>query len=394
MKVKFVFIVLFVLIFTGLIRAQVGLDSVLSSVARSNKTILASEKLRDLKILESRIGLNPVDPYVEYDYLKGSPATIGDQHELLIMQSFNFPTSYSKRNQLSKEKALRADLEFNAIRQDILLETKIVCVDLVYHRKYQNELLARKNATEKILLAFQTKLEKGDGTILDLNKARLTLVEIHKDFLENETKIRQLEDVLNTLNGGDAILFDDSTYFQVPDIGTFENLEKDYETNDPVRKILEQEQVIAKKQLELDKSLRFPKFELGYRYQDFPGQQFNGIHTGISIPLWENRNKVKSQRSRIIYADLEVEDHLVEHYSEIKKHYASWNTKKILLQEYEKVFSEQRNLELLEKALKLGEISSIEYFLEITFFYKAFDNYLITERDYYKTISELFKYKL
>lgn len=394
MKIKFVYSVLVLFVYAATCSAQTSIDSVLTSVSRSNKKILASEKLLESVILESRVGLYPANPYVEYDYLNGGPSTPGEQHELLIMQSFDFPSVYSRKNQLAKEKALSAEHQFNIVRQNILLEAKLVCVDLVYHRKVQSELLQRMKATEKISEAFRTKMEKGDGTILDVNKARILLVEIRKDLLRNQTAITQLEDVLLTLNGGDAIIFNDSDYFPEPEIGPFEKLENDYEANDPVRKLLAQEHSAAQKQLELNKAMRFPKFELGYRYQDFPGQQFNGIHSGISIPLWENRNRVKAQRSKVLFAELEVQDHRIEHYYEIKKAYSDWQTQGVLLKEYQAIFSEQKNIELLEKALRLGEISTIEYFLESSYFYNAFDNYLMTERDYYRSISELFKYKL
>jgi hypothetical protein len=37
----------------------------------------------------------------------------------------------------------------------------------------------------------------------------------------------------------------------------------------------------------------------------------------------------------------------------------------------------------LDKALALGHISTIEYFLESNYFYMAFTNYLQTENEYY-----------
>ncbi len=51
------------------------------------------------------------------------------------------------------------------------------------------------------------------------------------------------------------------------------------------------------------------------------------------------------------------------------------------------------NIELLEKSLNLGEISSIKYFMEISYFYQVYDDYLIIEKNYYKAVAELLKLK-
>ena len=52
------------------------------------------------------------------------------------------------------------------------------------------------------------------------------------------------------------------------------------------------------------------------------------------------------------------------------------------------------NTALLKKALRLGEITVIEYFLETSFYQNALLHYLKTEREYQVTVAELMQYKL
>ncbi len=52
------------------------------------------------------------------------------------------------------------------------------------------------------------------------------------------------------------------------------------------------------------------------------------------------------------------------------------------------------NIELLKKLKDLGEISMIEYFMEISYFYQVYDDYLMIEKEYYLALAELFKYRL
>ena len=150
--------------------------------------------------------------------------------------------------------------------------------------------------TEKLLGNFKIKLEKGDGTILDVNKVTIQLIEIKKKVKENEFVIDRLKTNLTSYNGGVPVSFEDTSYFEPPAMPLFVELEREYELADPLRKILEQDKSIAQHQIKLSKALSLPKFELGYHYQGILGQTYNGIHTGISIPLWENKNTVKAMK--------------------------------------------------------------------------------------------------
>ncbi len=161
-----------------------------------------------------------------------------------------------------------------------------------------------------------------------------------------------------------------------------------------MRKILEQEKIISKKQIEVSRALWLPKIEAGYHYQGILGQKFNGVHTVITIPLWENLNTVKVHQSKLLFADLELEAHRNEHYHEVKRLYDKFSNLKIILEEYQATFETLNSIPLLNKAVSLGQISIIEYFIEANYYVNAYVNYLQTEREYYEVIAELYKYQL
>jgi hypothetical protein len=52
------------------------------------------------------------------------------------------------------------------------------------------------------------------------------------------------------------------------------------------------------------------------------------------------------------------------------------------------------NKALLDKALRLGEITVIEYFLETSFYQNAVLHFLKTEHEYHGAVAEMMKYKL
>lgn len=391
---KIIYIILPLLISAMNVNGQTTIDSVLVNIAKNNKTIVANTKYWEAKKLEYQTGLTPYNPKVDYDYLIGTPSNAGNQTDFAITQSFDFPTVYARKKQLSNEQIKQAEFQLNANRQEVLLEAKIICIELIYRNKFNSELTTRKQNTEKWLTAFQKSLEKGQGNIMDVNKAKLQLIEINASFQENLSISNQLNQKLTELNGGVPIQFSDTAYSSFEFISDFETLEQEIEANDPVRKYLEQEKVIGQNEVSLSKSLTLPKIETGYHYQSILGQRFNGVHFGLTIPLWENKNIVKTQQAELILNEANLQDHINEHYYDIKQKYERMTNLKIILDEYQTLFSSLNNVELLDKSLSLGQISTIEYFMEMTYYYEALKNYLKTEMEYNKVVAELYKYQL
>ncbi len=140
--------------------------------------------------------------------------------------------------------------------------------------------------------------------------------------------------------------------------------------------------------------MALPKIEAGYRYQAILGEQYHGIHLGITIPLWENKNRVKFQEAQTLFSTVKIEDHKNQYYSKIQQLYEKYQNLNSTLIEYKQILDVDNNRELLDKSLRLGEISAIQYLMEINYFYSFFDKYLQLEKEYYLVIAELYKYQL
>ena len=229
---------------------------------------------------------------------------------------------------------------------------------------------------------------------MDVNKAKIQLLEIKKQFQDNVSEIAKLNEQLTSLNGGNPITFNDLAYFDVPVMADFETLEKEIEAQDYIRKTLEQEKVIAQKQIAVSKALSLPKMEVGYHYQGILGQTYNGIHTGISLPLWESKNRVKLEKAKMTFAETALTDHTNEHYYEIKQLYGRYESLKNILGDYEKINQSVEPIKLLDKALSAGQISVLEYFVELNYYNTTFNSYLEIEKEYYEVVADLLKYQL
>ena len=128
---------LLMLIITS-IKAQGNIDNVLLEIKKNNKSIKVNQQYVEAKKLQYKTGLTLKNPSIEYEYLNGSPANAGDQTDFLVVQSFDFPTAYSKKKQVAELQIEQTNFQLTAIRQTILLEAKKTCLELVYY--YKNRL--------------------------------------------------------------------------------------------------------------------------------------------------------------------------------------------------------------------------------------------------------------
>ena len=374
--------------------AQVSMEDVLVEIEKNNKTLQANAQNTEAQKMAFKSSNPLYNPNVEYDFMYGFPLNAGNQTDFLVNQAFDFPTSYGKRKQLAEGRSSQSDLQYSAGRQEILFEAQSTCIELIYRNKLQLQLQERKSFTEGLLASFEKRLNTGEGNILDVNKARLQLIEINKDYQLNLSQVNQLTQQLTGLNGGAEIAFPSTDYPQVAELEDFEALFTEIQAKDPTLKFIEMDIASSQKQLELSKALALPKLEAGYRHQAILGQRFNGFHLGTSIPLWENKYKVRQSEAELSTSGLKVLQYQNDKYSSSRQLYEKYLKLSTTLREYQSVLAALNSKDYLDKALAVGHISTIEYFLESNYFYMAYNNYLQTEFEYHATVAEILKFRL
>jgi outer membrane protein, heavy metal efflux system len=374
--------------------AQLEVDSIVQQVERNNKSIQANKKFWDAKRSEYKTRLTPYDPVMEYDYMWGSPANAGNQKDFSITQRLDFPSAYKRKKELSVQQVAQTELHQLVHRQDVLLETKLYALQVIYLNKKGAELNRRLINTQNLVNDYQKKLDKGDVIILDVNKAKLQLLNIQNDVRMNENEKQLILTKLSELNGGIPVTINDTIYPAHPHIPGFETLDSTIEANDPIIKVYEQEKKILERQIALQKAMNLPKIETGYHSQGILGQSYKGIHAGISIPLWENKNKLNATRSNLEYANFNAETHRLEHRFQNRQYYEQLDVRRKMLQEYEQLLSTLNNTTLLNKALVLGQITIIQYFYDESFYFSAYDRYLQAEWEYQQAVARLYKFRL
>ncbi len=374
---------------------QNGLETTLASIEKNNKSITANTQYWKSRDLGYKTGLSLPDPSAGFDFLAGFPKGTSQQTELTIVQGFESPSAYKRRRELSALQIGKGQNYLATERQEILLTAKLTYINLIFLNKKLAALSSRSLKTERLLYNLQNKLDQGEGNILDVNKARLQLLDVQNELRLTEAKKDELLVQLQELNGGNPIVVNDTIYPALPDLPQdFESLVQAIEENDPARLALMQEIVIAQKQEELTHSSNQPRYEAGYRYQGILGQQFHGLHVGVSVPIREKKLKVAQRQAETQYALLNLEAHRTALYHEMKQFYDNYQNMVAALDEYRSLLLQSANVSLFDKALALGEITTIQYFLENVYAFEAQDKFLELERETHVAAAELDKWRL
>ena len=387
-------VVLLFLFASNFLNAQNTIEQVITAVRENNKTLLAAEQYVETKKLKFHTGITPENPFISADYMLGRPVVGGNQFDFLISQALYFPSVYKRKGDLADQKEGLLDIKLQDIRQTILLESKTTVLELIYLNRQQVTLQKRVDINMKLVAAYQNKFDQEEISSLQLNKAKIQLLNFQTQLrtIANEIEIKTQH--LTELNGGNKLPILDTVYPLLTLIPTFDVLEDSIEVNDPQLKKLNQQMEVYQATLSLKKAMTLPKFELGYHYQSVLGQTFNGAHVGISIPLWENKNSIKLANSNILLGKLQVEEHKIQHYFEIKELYGKYQNLKKAIAAYNVVLGGLNSENILQKSLELGEISFITYSNEIQYYYDAHDSFSMLEKEYQIAVAELFKYQL
>jgi len=387
MKKTIYFIV--TLLWTTSALAQRSVEFVLKSIEASNTTLVALKQQVEVEKTGSRTGIYLTNPEVEFNYLWGSPGEIGDRKDLNIMQSFDFPTAYHYKRLIADGKAMQAELQYAVQRKSLMQQARKVCIDLVYRNALKSELDRRLQHAQNIARAYKSKYDKGEANILEHNKAQLNMLNAQKVSESNNIEREALLSELTRLNGGKVILLSDTTYDAYLLPTEFEQWYIQAETNNPALQHLSQEIELSRKKVKLSKALSLPKFSAGYRSERVLGTTFQGIGAGISIPLWENKNTVKYAKAQTLALQITEFDAKLQFYNTMKIQFSKVKNLQSMVADYRKVLQSINSSDLLQKALVKGQISLIEYLMELTLYYDAVNRTLESERDMQYAVSEL-----
>lgn len=380
------------LLFTALVfpvMAQNEVETVLKQIEENSTTLNAMREQMEADKLNNRTGIYLPNPEVEFNYLWGSPSVIGDRKDFNVTQSFDFATVFGQRSKLSKLQNTNVEIQYKSERINLLLRAKEILIDLAYYNALAKEFRVRLTNAERIAETYQVRFDKGDANILENNKAQLNLTTVRNEMSRIEIEQNSLLSELKALNGGIDVAFSSTDLGGEALASNFNDWYAVAETKSPVLQYVSGQIDISRQQVKLNRAAGLPKLTAGYMSEKVAGERFQGVTVGVSIPLWENKNRVKQAKAQVRAAETALEDTKTQFYNRLQNLYMRSSGLQANALKYRQALSSYNNESLLKKALDAGEISLLNYLLEIEYYYDAMNKVLEAEKDFSLSMAEL-----
>ena len=363
--------------------------SVLQEVERNNPALKAAASEMEAERFAGRGEASLPDPEVGFNYLWGAEG-IGNRHDLLLTQTFDMATITGMKAGKASDLGELAELRYKTERQSILLEAEHACIDLVYWNSLLNELRGHLELSISLADSYEKRMDAGESTILDLNKARIHRASVLVQVNRAEAERQNLLSALRSLNGGKEIDFD-RTDFDLESFfpGQFETWLEDASDRSPMLRYVRKQVEVEERQVAIDKASTLPALSLGYMSEIRTGEKFRGVTVGVSIPLWSAGNRVRQSVARAEAATQRRNAAEQKYYSELRSQYMKARLLKENSEVMRRTLSETDNRKFLFSALSKGEISMVDYLVETDLYYDALSATLEAERDYHRALADL-----
>ena len=370
-----------------------NIDQVLQSIEQNNKELQSQTQLLKAQKMENRTANNLPDPTVTYSSFYQNGAGKGHGTEFVASQGFDFPTQYIARNRQADLANEAIDKQQQAVRRDILLKAKLLCLDMILLNQEKTLLDIRKKNADDLETLYAKRLEAGDANILEVNKIKMERMNVLTEVAQNNAAYRTALQSLLAMNGNMPLEFAEEQYPHVEAINDYSNMRDEVIASDLDLQALSFATRAAEKQVSVDKQNWLPKLEAGFRRNTDSEMSMNGFVVGGSIPLFSNRKKVQIAKAQALSAQLlqedaqlQIENNLMALFNEMQQLKEAMNTYDMPLL--------YKSLDLLKQALKEGQISLIEYFVEAETVYKNLQARMQLENQYQKVMANIYKNEL
>ncbi len=373
--------------------SQSSINKILQSVKNNNKQIQLSFLSSETSKLSAKTGIYLDNPEIEYIHKFGSPEN-GNIKEISITQDFDFPSVYFSKREQSNLFIKLTNKQYESDILEVLFETKITCLELIFLNKRKGVLATRLANIKKILTMLERKQKLGSANILEINKAKIQMLNMQTEYDLTIVQIEKFNNKLHVLNGNSPINFNDSVYEPIPSSIYIDSIKNEFLLYNPQLQICDINKQMALSQKKIITAQNLPAFKLGYTSEFSKTENFHGFIIGMSIPLWKNKNTIKYSKSNILTKNANYDNYLSLKNIEIEQTHKKYLKYRKLYNLSISILSGIESERLLQIALEQGEISGLKYFSEIMFFYQTIDNLLLIEKELNVSYSRLMKYKL
>lgn len=394
-------IVTALLIAVNSIFAESEIRSVLTQVAQNNLTLKALKHEGEAQVLDLKADNMLGGPTVEYSpFFKDGYGGVAES-ELVVSEEIQFPTKYAMRRKQASLHQQTTERAYNKERRDILLQAKLLCLDIIRVNQTVNMLTERMEGSNTLRQMYAKRMEAGDANILEVNKVDLDRMEVKMLLSEMQNERFVLLRQLQQLNGGKEIDVKATEFPEEETIGDYDTFVKLALLSDADIQTAEASLRSAIHEVSISKKEWLPNITMGYRRNTsvnseqltVNNEKVNGFLVGLSFPLISSKNKVRAAKNRQKSMEMQVEQTRLDSEAQLRSCYQQMMTLQQVL-DHSDVKMMQETLSLLSKALQHGEISALQYYTEINSIYEKLQRHIDVHCQSAKLKAELHKHEL
>lgn len=370
-------------------------NKILQLIEQNNTQLKAARKSTSAETMDNKTGLNLKNPEIEFSHKWNTKHPNEKGKELGITQELEWDVISGQRKKLARSKNELSEMQFQQTRTSVMADAQMKLVELSYHNNMIKELQLQLQHADSLVNIYETLLQNGNGNVLDVNRSKLNKTSILTELQNlNAQKKCIIESLCNMNDGKELPLADNFTFTMQSIPENFEAWFKSIEPNIPDLNYQNKNIEIMKKNVQTTKSEMIPSLSIGYRAEFSNSESMHGFAIGMSIPLWENKNKVKKSKLEVEVAQSNAKDKYRTVYDELKKQYILSVELKESLQKQQQALNELNTVTLMNEALQKGEINLMDYLNETARYYELRKNKIQTEKDFLTAISLLHIYEL
>ena len=195
------------------------------------------------------------------------------------------------------------------------------------------------------------------------------------------------------MNGDKPFDFTGDTYPRIEPVENYSELYDEVMSGDVALQASDVAAKAADKEVDVNRQKWLPKLEVAYRRNTSLGEKSNGFLIGGSIPIFSNKRNVKIAKAEAMSAQAQLESVRSQVKADIESQYHEMLQLRETMSAFDVVLM-HKTLRLLHDAVKAGQLSVADYYVEVENVYKNLQAYMGIENQYQKLMALIYKNRL
>lgn len=371
-------------------QVSVTLDSAIASALRTHPQVQFSQQETEQQKALKRGSFNLENPSL------GMEAPYGKKFEVALQQNFQNPVIYIQQAKLGKENILLSEQNQQVTKWQLIRNVRIAYLNLQYAEIRAKQLTYQDSIFRNLSVAAERRYNAGDAGLLEKVSAETKSKEIENLLKQTNAELQNAQfqlQLITSLKDGN-IRSNNELIKSTATIPNEIRLDSLVITQSPLLKYFEQNTLVNKQNLRLQKSKVLPGLSIGYLNQVGPDQPTNfRIRYGITLPLWfwNYSSQIKAAKyqyqmsqSQYAIAQKTYSAEYTQALNDFSKYTGSLNYyEQTGLKQAETIISTSK------RSYDAGEISYVIYMQSLNQAFEIKLNYIETIRDYNQSIIEL-----